>query len=567
MKTPRFNLARLIAMALLLAVVPLGKLTAQTTVPQYLQQGRAQLALQTSKGLENAHSAFASALTLDPNNPVAIILETSTHLALLIQQPEFATLLSQSGVTQTNQNAYTFDLQLPVDGNGRALAAANAQTSTILNYATTVLRPVLLDALAKLQRIPAPLDPNSLSNYLNLTQGETSSGYTSIDYADVQWFSALLHLLLVPVYGKDTLNLQIALQDYLDLSDGYIAMQDVLAKYPSFAASSPSGNARTEAKKHLTSGLNAFGTAYTLALKAHRSQPNGYNHLFTLDLSSPGAISSASISLAQIKALTASVGRPTKIPANRSAPDPLLDNQTLCLGAVFKPAFSPRGWVGPNSFYGDKLIRGSLKDPSLSGIFKSSNLAALMTILQGTDHLITPYSQTISFTAPPSSTPYSRNGTITLSATGGASGRPVVFTSRSKNISISGNTVTLLGTGPVVITATQAGYVPSWQVGPGPYAEATPVTRSMVITKGTPQITLSVPSSVAYSNGLSVSVTASNTGEKRTILISSNPNVGSFQRNGNLLIKAPGTVVIKALVPASRNFTAASTSKTLTVTP
>jgi hypothetical protein len=142
-----------------------------------------------------------------------------------------------------------------------------------------------------------------------------------------------------------------------------------------------------------------------------------------------------------------------------------------------------------------------------------------------------------------------------------------VFSSRSKNASISGNTMTLLGVGPVVITATQAGYVPSWQVGPGPYAAAAPVTRSLVVTKGTPQITLSLPSTVAYSNGLTVSVTASNTSDKPSTLVSSNPKVAAFQRNGSLLIKAPGTTVIRASVPASANFNAASTNQTLTVTP
>jgi hypothetical protein len=526
---------------------------------------------QSSQGLQDANTAFASALVADPNNTQALILEPLTHLALLVQQPEFSTLLSQIGVTQTNQNVYNYDVQLPVDGGGRTLAAYNSQSSLVLDYSSTILRPALLDALSKLQRIPAPKPQATFTNYCNLTWQETTTGFTSIDYADVQWIKAFLHLLVVASYGKEFFNLQVAIQDFVDLSDGYLTMQEVLAKYPSFVVSTPGANERAQAKSQLASGLNAFAASYSLALNARRSQPYGYSHLLTLDLSSPIAVATAKTSLAQIKALAASVNKATKIPANRLSPNPLLDNQTVFLGALFKPTTSPRAWIGSDSFFGNQLVAGSLKDPTLSGIIQLSNLSSLVRILEGTGNLIRPLSQTISFTAPPTSVPYSKGRTITLSATGGGSGQPIVFSSRSKNASISGNTVTLLGVGPVVITATQSGYVPNY---PGlyapmihPYAAAAPVTRSLVVTKGTPQITLSLPSTVGYSNGLTISVTASNTSDKPTTLASSNPKVAAFQRNGSLLIKAPGTTVIRATVPASANFNAASTNQTLTVTP
>lgn len=50
------------------------------------------------------------------------------------------------------------------------------------------------------------------------------------------------------------------------------------------------------------------------------------------------------------------------------------------------------------------------------------------------------------------------SGTVTLSATGGASGNPVVFSSNSTNVcTVSGNTVTLIAVGNCTIAANQAG--------------------------------------------------------------------------------------------------------------
>jgi hypothetical protein len=428
---------------------------------------------------------------------------------------------------------------------------------------------VLLDALSTLGKIPPSIP--SRSNILDLTGEETSTSPTSIDYGDVLTLKAIIRLVLAAGYNNDTLNLQIALQDLIDLSDGYTTMQDVLAKYPSFVASGSSVSARAEAKKHLIAGLRDLGDAYSFAIDPRRSNPNqppsGYSHLLMLNPSSSTEIALAKASLAQIRALAASVSRPTRIPANRLAPNPLLDNQTLFLGALFNARTSPRAWFGNSSFYGDSLVEGSLKDPSLSGLLNPFNGAYLLTgILSSLGDPITPTSQTISFT-PPVSVPFSRNGSLTLSAAGGASGQPVLFTSPSKNVSISGNTMTLLGPGPVVITATQAGYVPSWQVGPAPFAAASPVTRSMVVTKGTPQITLTVVDTVAYSSGLSLPVSASSTSGKNPSIVSSNPKVAAVQRDGTLLIKAIGTTVIKASVPASANFKAATASQPLTVTP
>jgi hypothetical protein len=87
--------------------------------------------------------------------------------------------------------------------------------------------------------------------------------------------------------------------------------------------------------------------------------------------------------------------------------------------------------------------------------------------------------QTITFTQP--TTPYALGGsTVTLVATGGASGNAVVFTidgSSTATGNISGTTLTITGAGNLVIDANQAGN--------SAYAAATQVQRTIVVTQPT----------------------------------------------------------------------------------
>ena len=85
-------------------------------------------------------------------------------------------------------------------------------------------------------------------------------------------------------------------------------------------------------------------------------------------------------------------------------------------------------------------------------------------------------SQTINFTQPTSPVTYSSGLQITLAATGGASGNPVVFTidaSSTATGSISGSTLTVTSTGNLVIDANQAGNAN--------YSAATQVQRTIVV--------------------------------------------------------------------------------------
>ena len=85
---------------------------------------------------------------------------------------------------------------------------------------------------------------------------------------------------------------------------------------------------------------------------------------------------------------------------------------------------------------------------------------------------VTPAAQTITGFNPPSSLTQSAGSTYLLSATGGASGNPVTFSTTTPNICTTsgshGATLTLLATGTCTLTAAQAGN--------SQYAAATPVT-------------------------------------------------------------------------------------------
>ena len=84
--------------------------------------------------------------------------------------------------------------------------------------------------------------------------------------------------------------------------------------------------------------------------------------------------------------------------------------------------------------------------------------------------------QTLDFAAPPALVGYPVPP-IALSATGGASGQPVVFSVVSGPASISGNTLTTTGGGTVVAAANQAGNAS--------YSAAPQVTHSLVATAAT----------------------------------------------------------------------------------
>ena len=126
--------------------------------------------------------------------------------------------------------------------------------------------------------------------------------------------------------------------------------------------------------------------------------------------------------------------------------------------------------------------------PSNSTDYTSATASVTLTVNQA--------AQTITFTPP--TTEYYGVSPITLSATGGASGNPVIFSIVSGPGSLSGTNnsiLTVTGAGTIVIAANQAGNTN--------YTAAPQVTQSITVVTGTPS-TLTAPSPSSTLTGASV---------------------------------------------------------------
>jgi RHS repeat-associated protein len=125
------------------------------------------------------------------------------------------------------------------------------------------------------------------------------------------------------------------------------------------------------------------------------------------------------------------------------------------------------------------------------------------TVVQG--------NQAITNFAPTTPIGYRLNGTFPLTATGGASGNPVVFASTSPSIcTVSGSTATIVTVGTCTLAANQAGNAN--------YNAAPEVTATVNITQGTQTISVFYPNSSLVA-GATVQLTATG---------GSSPNLVSF---------------------------------------
>ncbi|WOK07022.1 MBG domain-containing protein [Imperialibacter roseus] len=147
------------------------------------------------------------------------------------------------------------------------------------------------------------------------------------------------------------------------------------------------------------------------------------------------------------------------------------------------------------------------------------------------------------------------DGAFELSATGGASGNPVTFSSANTSVaSIDGNVVTITGGGSTTITAIQAG--------DENYKDAS-VERQFIVNKASQTVEFAernekifgdeaFPLSAAASSGLTVSFSSSNTAVAQI-------------ENGILNIKSAGEATITALQPGDGNYNLATATQLLVV--
>src|SRR5579875_3022221 len=166
--------------------------------------------------------------------------------------------------------------------------------------------------------------------------------------------------------------------------------------------------------------------------------------------------------------------------------------------------------------------------------------------------------QTITFTSSPPSNAAVGGPTYTVSATGGASGNPVVFTidaSATSVCSISGSTVSFIGAGTCVIDANQAGNAN--------YLAAPQVQQSFAVGQGSQTISFtSSPPSNPVAGGLSNAVTATaSSGLPVTLSIDASAtsvcSLSGSASGSTVTFVAAGTCVIDANQAGNANYNAA----------
>jgi uncharacterized repeat protein (TIGR01451 family) len=171
--------------------------------------------------------------------------------------------------------------------------------------------------------------------------------------------------------------------------------------------------------------------------------------------------------------------------------------------------------------------------------------------------------QTISFTAPTTGTV---GGSATLSATGGGSGNPVVFSvdgsSGSGVCSVSGSTVSYLAAGSCVIDANQAGN--------DSFSAAPTVTKTITVGPagaGSQTISFTAPASGTVGGSATLSATGGGSGNPVTFSVDATSGTGVCSVSGSTVsYLAPGSCVIDANQAGNDSFSAAPTvTQTITV--
>ena len=165
--------------------------------------------------------------------------------------------------------------------------------------------------------------------------------------------------------------------------------------------------------------------------------------------------------------------------------------------------------------------------------------------------------------------------TITLDATGGASGQAVTFEITTERpagavATLDAGVLTLVGIGEVVITAMQAGGISS--DGATTYAAATPVTQTITVSQGTQTLTFTSDDTGTVGTDIELMVTASSGFRSVDFAITAqSPTSGAGDvatlSGATLSLIGAGTVTITATQAGDANFAMATQTQTITITP
>ena len=187
---------------------------------------------------------------------------------------------------------------------------------------------------------------------------------------------------------------------------------------------------------------------------------------------------------------------------------------------------------------------------SLSVTFTPTDTTDYSSATSTVQLAVNPAAQAINFAAPTSPVNYGI-AAMTLTATGGASGNPVIFSIVSGPGTLSGSTLTITGTGTLVIAANQAGNAN--------YTAAPQVTQTIVVNNAAQTISFST-GSLAYASGVTFGTTpltltaTSSSGLAVSFSLVSGPATLS---GSTITVSGAGTVVIAANQPGNSDYAAA----------
>jgi tRNA A-37 threonylcarbamoyl transferase component Bud32 len=174
---------------------------------------------------------------------------------------------------------------------------------------------------------------------------------------------------------------------------------------------------------------------------------------------------------------------------------------------------------------------------------------------------VNPIPQSISFTAPAGGEP---NHSASLSATGGGSGNPVVFSGGSSGVcTVSGSTVTYTGAGSCAVDANQAGNAR--------YADAPQVERTITVSKLSQSISFFAPPAATIFSSATLSAIGGGSGNPVVFSVASSSGAEVCSLSGTVVtFGRTGKCVIDANQAGNDDYTAAPQVQraiTVTVTP
>jgi trimeric autotransporter adhesin len=175
------------------------------------------------------------------------------------------------------------------------------------------------------------------------------------------------------------------------------------------------------------------------------------------------------------------------------------------------------------------------------------------------DFEVTKANQTITFTGPSDQAFNAASPTVSLVATTDATGLPVSFAVVSGNATVSGSTLTLAGTGKVVVRASQAG--------DGTYNAAPSVDRAFTVGRTSQTVTFNALSNATYGDpAITLSATTTPTGRPVTFELISGP--ATISGGTTLTLTGAGEVKVQASQAGDADYAAATpVVRTFTVAP